>query len=103
MDKPSHEHLMVAFRTLKYLKGSLRQGVLMILESNLKIHAYFVRGYNVFIENSMISSKSKKHAIVAHCSVEYHSMAATCCEIVWLKSLLTDLGICHGKINEALL
>ena len=39
--------------------------------------------------------KSKKQSVVARSSAEaeYRAMAATACELIWLKILLADLGI----------
>ncbi|XP_017979725.1 PREDICTED: uncharacterized mitochondrial protein AtMg00810-like [Theobroma cacao] len=110
MDKPTVEHHMAAQRVLKYLKGAPGQGILMKRDSNLKISAYCdsdwtgcpdtrksVTGYCVFIGESLVAWKSKKQQIVARSSTEaeYRSMAATCCEVIWIKGLLADFGIQH--------
>ncbi|XP_017982421.1 PREDICTED: uncharacterized mitochondrial protein AtMg00810-like [Theobroma cacao] len=110
MDKPSNDHLATAFRVLRYLKGAPGQGLLLHSQSNLQIQAYSdsdwascpntrksVTGYALFLENSMVSWKAKKQSVVARSSVEaeYRSMATTSCEIIWLKSLLAEFGICQ--------
>ncbi|XP_017978303.1 PREDICTED: uncharacterized mitochondrial protein AtMg00810-like [Theobroma cacao] len=97
MDKPSLEHMNVAHRVLKYLKGSLGQGILMKSESNLMIVGYCdsdwagcpnsrksVTGYNMFIGNSLVTWKSKKQSVVSRSSAEaeYRAMASTSCEII---------------------
>ncbi|XP_017985214.1 PREDICTED: uncharacterized mitochondrial protein AtMg00810 [Theobroma cacao] len=75
MDKPGHIHLMATYRVLKSITG-----------------------FCVFIGESLVSWKSKKQSVVAKsfAEAEYHSMAAACCEVMWLKSLLSDFGIEHS-------
>ncbi|XP_017974611.1 PREDICTED: uncharacterized mitochondrial protein AtMg00810-like [Theobroma cacao] len=114
MDKPRKEHLVAAHRILKYLKASLGQGILMKSKSTLKISRYAdsdwagcsdtrrsVIGFCIFIGDSLVSWKSKKQSVVARSSVEaeYRSMVSTCCEMIWIKSILEDFGI---KQNEAM-
>ncbi|KAM2715749.1 hypothetical protein EV2_045315 [Malus domestica] len=52
-------------------------------------------GYCVFLGNSLISWKSKRHKIVSlsYAEAEYRSMAAACCKLAWLQSLFQDLQI----------
>ena len=49
--------------------------------------------YCVFIEDNLISNKSKKHNVVARSSVEaeHRAMALVTCELIWLKHLLQEL------------
>lgn len=51
--------------------------------------------YCIFLEHSSVSWKTKKQATVSRSSieVEYRSMAATTCELVWLSYLLQDLKV----------
>ncbi|XP_048493288.1 uncharacterized mitochondrial protein AtMg00810-like [Beta vulgaris subsp. vulgaris] len=46
---------------------------------------------------SLVSWKTKKQPTVSCSSVEavYRSMVVTTCELKWLKSLLTSLGVSH--------
>ena len=62
-----------------------------------------VTGYNIFIGDSLVSSKSKKQSTVSRSSTkaEYRAMAVVTCEIVWILYFLKDIGFKHDK--EALL
>ena len=51
-------------------------------------------GFCTFVGGNLVTWKSKKQTVIARSSAEaeYRAMAATACELIWLKSLLTDLG-----------
>ncbi|XP_017979696.1 PREDICTED: uncharacterized mitochondrial protein AtMg00810 [Theobroma cacao] len=112
MDQPGLKHLAAAHRVLRYIKKAPGQGILMKSRNNLKISGYSdsdwigcpntrrsVTGYCIFVGDSLISWKSKKQSIVARSSAkaEYRSMVAAYCEIMWLKSLMTDFHIDHPE------
>ena len=110
MHQPRQPHLNAAHRVLRYLKSTPGQGILMSYNSALNVKAYCdsdwascpatqrsITGYITFLGESPISWKSKKQSIVSRSSAEaeYHSMATTTCELIWIKALLQDLGIYH--------
>nr|GEX13626.1 uncharacterized mitochondrial protein AtMg00810-like [Tanacetum cinerariifolium] len=52
-------------------------------------------GFCIFLGDSLISWKSKKQDVLSKSSTksEYRAMAVTTSEIVWLRWLLTDMGV----------
>lgn len=108
MHAPKTSHLRAAERVLGYLKNSLGMGIFLSASSDLHLYAYCdsdwascpmsrksISGYLVTLGSSPISWKSKKQLTISRSSAEaeYRSMASTTCEIVWLRGLLTDMGL----------
>jgi hypothetical protein len=58
-----------------------------------------VTEFCIFLDDSLISWKSKKQSIVSQSSTEaeYRVMASTTKEIVWLRWLLADMGIFFSR------
>lgn len=112
MGDPRVEHWDAALRVLRYLKSCPGQGILLRGMSNLQLYAFCdsdrescpvtrrsLTGYFILLGSSPISWKTKKQPTVSRSSAEaeYRSMAATTCELKWLKSLLSCLGIQHNQ------
>ncbi|KAF5468319.1 hypothetical protein F2P56_012478 [Juglans regia] len=109
---PTDVHLLAAQKVLRYLKVAPGQGLFLPNSSSFQLEAYCnsnwvscpntkrsINGYCVFLGSSLISWKSKKQAVVSQSSAEaeYHSMAATCSELMWLRFILAALQVHHPQ------
>ena len=105
---PTTVHWAVVHHILRYLRGTQFQSLLLLSSSSLELHAYpdadwagdptdckSVTGFCIFLGDYLISWKRKKQDVVSVCSteVEYRAIASTTREIVWLRRLLSDMGV----------
>uniref|UniRef100_A0A2N9HYD2 Integrase catalytic domain-containing protein n=1 Tax=Fagus sylvatica TaxID=28930 RepID=A0A2N9HYD2_FAGSY len=112
MESPRDPHLKAAQHILQYIKGAPSQGLLYASTSDLHIKTFSdsdwagcpdtrrsTTGYCVFLGSSLVSWRSKKQNTVSRSSAEaeYRAMAATVCEIIWMKALLADLKISQSQ------
>ncbi|XP_071730443.1 uncharacterized mitochondrial protein AtMg00810-like [Rutidosis leptorrhynchoides] len=108
MHSPLQSHFDLAFRVLRYLKGSPGKGLHFEKDNSFSLKAYCdadwgkcklnrksFTGYLVYFYNSLVSWKSKKQATISRSFTEseYRAMASTAFEIVWIKNLLQDLCV----------
>ncbi|XP_073317219.1 uncharacterized protein [Primulina huaijiensis] len=108
VSKPRTSHMEAALNVLRYIKGTIGQGLIYKSASDLKLKFFSdadggscpdtrrsVIGFCVFLGESMVSWRSKKQQTVSRSSAEaeYRSMAAATCEVMWLRTLLKDLGV----------
>ena len=105
---PQSTHYTVVLRILRYLKGTLFHGLFYSAQSPLILRAFSdadwagnptnrrsTTSYCFLLGSSLISWQSKKQIHVAYSSteVEYHTLADTTSELLWLRWLLKDLGV----------
>ncbi|KAL2228577.1 UNVERIFIED_CONTAM: Retrovirus-related Pol polyprotein from transposon RE2 [Sesamum indicum] len=108
LQHPTDQHWSAALHVVKYLKGSLTNGIFFPSSSNFQLAAYTdadwgscmdtrrsVTGFCIFLGSSLISWKTKKQHTVSRSSAEaeYRAMATSVCELQWISFLLKDFQI----------
>ncbi|XP_015168338.1 uncharacterized mitochondrial protein AtMg00810-like [Solanum tuberosum] len=108
MHSPKVSHMVAAARVVKYVKQSPGLGVFMSACADINLTAYCdvdwascvstrrsVTGFLLKLGDSPISWKSKKQSTISRSSAEpeYRSLASTVAELVWLRGLLSELGV----------
>ncbi|XP_014503083.1 uncharacterized protein LOC106763399 [Vigna radiata var. radiata] len=106
MQFPTNSHYQVIQHVLRYIKSSPSEGLFFAADSPKHLKAFSdsdwatcpttrrsTTGFCIFLGSSLISWKSKKQRTVSRSSTEaeYRALAATVCEIQWLRYLLQDL------------
>ncbi|XP_014511358.1 uncharacterized protein LOC106770050 [Vigna radiata var. radiata] len=76
MHSPSEEYMTAVYRILRYLKGSLGK------------------------EGNLVTWRSKKQKVVArsNAEAEFRGMTYGICELLWIRSVLADLGIKYEQL-----
>lgn len=107
MHAPKLSHFMAAKRILRYVKGSVHQG-LHFVPGPLTLTAFAdadwagdpvdrrsTTGFGVFMGHNLVSWCAKKQHTVARSSTEaeYRAMAQTASDLVWLQQLFSKLHI----------
>ena len=92
---------------LRYLKSAPGKGLLFSNHGLLKVEGYTdadwagstddkrsTVGYFTFVEGNLVTWRSKKQQVVARSSgeAEFRGMTVGICELLWIRSLLKDIG-----------
>ena len=108
MTSPRTVHFAAVLRILRYVRGTMHQGLLMSSSSKLELNAYSdsnwvgdvtdrrsITGFCIFLGDSLISWKSEKQTVVARSSAEaeYRALVDTTSKIIWLRRLLEVMGV----------
>lgn len=112
LQRPPDQHLQVAMRVVKYIKGAPGSGLFFDASSSPTLKSFSdsdwgacpdtrrsITGFCFFLGNSLILWKSKKQTVVSRSSseVEYRALAQATCEAQWLLYLLQDLHVTHSS------
>lgn len=108
MHSPTSDHWNAVKRALRYLAGTVDYGICLRRGNSVSLHAFSdvdwagdgddyvsTNGYVVYIGHHPVSWSSKKQKSIARSSTEaeYRSVANTSSELIWITSLLHELGI----------
>ncbi|GJX04226.1 ribonuclease H-like domain-containing protein [Tanacetum coccineum] len=108
MHSPLTSHLKIAFKIVRYFKSCPGLGIHIAKTSGMFLNAYSaadwakcvvtrksVTGYCVFLNNSLVSWKSKKQNTLSKSltEVEYKALASVTSEVIWILNFLKDLQI----------
>ena len=106
MHKPQEDHMIVAFRIKRYLKGTIGRGVLFKRGNDLEIEAHTdadwvgnpndrksTSGYFSLVGGNIITWRSKKQKVIALSSAEaeFRDSSLGICEVLWIRKLLIKL------------
>ncbi|XP_021621510.1 uncharacterized mitochondrial protein AtMg00810-like [Manihot esculenta] len=108
MHQPRKPHWEAAMHVLRYLKGTIHQGLCFPVTATMPLTAYCDSDWAscpfsrksltrlcIFFSSSLVSWKTKKQPTVSKSSAEaeYRAMASIVCELLWISYILQDLQV----------
>ena len=108
MANPTEDHWSVVKWILRYLKHTINHCLFLHRDTTFTLQAFSdanwascpddrrsTTGYCLYLGRNLISWTSRKQRTISHSSTEseYRAVAQATTEIVWLQSLLSELGI----------
>jgi len=114
MHAPTKDHWSAIKRILRYLQATATYSLHITRDSSLSLHGFTdadwagsiddrksTSGYLVYLGSTPISWKSGKQRIVARSSTEaeYKALADGTAEILWIRSLLTELRVPSSTVT----
>ncbi|KAL5551297.1 hypothetical protein UlMin_001473 [Ulmus minor] len=108
MQNPLDNHWKAIKRILRYLKGTMDEGIVMRRSKSLALTGYCdvdwgndlddkrsTTCYCIYLGNNLMSWSSKKQVVVSRSSTEaeYRSLANATLDIIWIQSLLGELRV----------
>ncbi|RVW27268.1 Retrovirus-related Pol polyprotein from transposon TNT 1-94 [Vitis vinifera] len=108
MQQPTTAHWLSVKRILRYLRGTMQDGLLFSPSSNLTIEGFTdadwgahlddrrsSSGYLVYLGGNLVSWSSTKQKVVSRSSAEseYRGLVFATAEIVWMQALLQELCV----------
>lgn len=103
MQQPTTAHWLSVKLILRYLRGTMQDGLLLSPSSNLTIEGFIdadwgahlddrrsSSGYLVYLRGNLVSWSSTKQKVVSRSSAEseYRGLVFATAEIVWMQALL---------------
>lgn len=107
---PTDVHMSAAKRILRYVQGTVNLGLKITKSNSVMVSGFSdadwggclddrrsTGGFAVYFGSNLISWSAKKQATVSRSSTEaeYKSLANVTSEIIWVQTLLKELGISH--------
>lgn len=108
LHSPTNDHFEAVKRILRYVKGTIHLGLSFTRQPYLSVLGYSdadwarcvdtrrsTYGYSIFLGGNLVSWSAKKQPTVSRssCESEYHALANTASEVLWLAHLLKELQI----------
>lgn len=103
---PREAHLQAAHKLLRYLKGTVGQGIFYAADGSFDLRGFAdadwgacldsrksITGYMMFLGDSLVSWRSKKQRTVSRSTAEaeFRALADASCEIEWVIRIMADL------------